>query len=154
MELPSDRKAIGCRWVFKRKIGADASNCFKARLVAQGFAQKCGQDYDQLFAPVVRHTTLRILLAIAAKREYVVHHFDAKSAFLNGNLEETIFMKQPPGFEVEGEEHKVCLLKKSLYGLKQAARTWNQAIHKVLVLGKFVQSTSDPCLYSKGVGDR
>lgn len=152
-DLPKDRKAIGCRWVFKRKVGVNSQVCYKARLVAQGFAQKFGQDYDEIFAPVVRHTTLRTLFAVAAKRKYVVHHFDAKTAFLNGKLEETIYMKQPPGFETDDETSKVCLLKKSLYGLKQSARNWNQTIHKVLVDGNFVQGQADPCLYIKGGGD-
>lgn len=149
VDLPADRKAIGCRWVFKRKVDANGDHCFKARLVAQGFAQRYGEDYDQVFAPVIRHTTLRTFLAVAAKRKYVVHHFDAKTAFLNGNLDEVIFMKQPPGFEEE--PNKVCLLKKSIYGLKQAARAWNQAVHRVLMSGNFTQSKADPCLYTKVV---
>lgn len=84
--------------------------------------------------------------AIAAKRRYIVHHFDAKTAFLNGDLEEVLFINQPPGFEIEGEEHIVCLLKERLYGIKQAARTWNQAMHGVY--------QADPRLYSKVFGDQ
>lgn len=151
-ELPAGRKAIGCRWVFKRKIGIGNNTvCYKARLVAQGFSQKYGEDYDEVFAPVVRHTTLRTLLAVASKRKYVVHHFDAKTAFLNGKLQEVIYMKQPPGFEDESK--KVCLLKKSLYGLKQSARAWNLTIHEALSNGNFIQSKADPCLYHRSVQD-
>lgn len=146
--LPNGRTAIGCKWVFKLKTGEDGKiKRFKARLVAQGFSQKYGTDYDQVYAPVARQTTFRTLLAIASKEKYIVRHMDAKTAFLNGKLKETIFMKQPPGFIENGE--MVCLLKKSLYGLKQAAKSWNDAIHSVLIDAKFDQSKADPCLYMR-----
>lgn len=150
VDAPPGRKIVGCKWVFKRKINekGDVSK-YKARLVAQGYSQKYGEDYDEVFAPVVKQTTLRCLLSIAGKRKLQVYHFDVKTAFLNGNLTESIYMKQPPGFEVDGSEGKVCLLRKSLYGLKQAARAWNQLIHSVLVNAGYRQSNADPCLYSK-----
>lgn len=147
--LPESRKPVGSKWVFKVKKNTDGSiQQFKARLVAQGFSQKYGEDYDQTFAPVVRQTTLRTLLSIAAKEQFTVHHFDVKTAFLNGELNETIYMKQPPGFNTD-DSSKVCLLKKSIYGLKQAARVWNEAVHKVIVNADFQQSLVDPCLYSR-----
>ena len=149
-ELPKGKNVVGSKWVFKMKKGPDEKiTRYKARLVAQGFSQKYGTDYDQVFAPVVKQTTLRILLSIAGKNNMTVQHLDAKTAFLNGELHEIIFMKQPPGFEEEGREHLVCLLKKSLYGLKQAARAWNDAIHSVLMSTKFNQSRADPCFYFK-----
>lgn len=149
VDLPSNRKAIGCKWVYKVKKDASGKiQKYKARLVAQGFSQKFGTDYDEVFAPVSRQSTFRILLAMAAYADESVYHFDAKTAFLNGDLEETIFMRQPPGFVKEGEEKKVCSLKKSIYGLKQSARVWNRALNAVLVDAGFIQSTWDQCLYT------
>ena len=147
VDLPKDRKAIGSKWVFKvkRDVNGNVSR-YKARLVAQGYSQKYGTDYDEVFAPVVRQTTFRVLLSVAAKREYKVQHYDIKTAFLNGNLEEEIYMKQPPGF-IKG--NKVCKLNKGLYGLKQAARSWNKAIHNVLMSNDYKQSKFDKCLYMK-----
>lgn len=146
-KLPEGRSAIGCKWVFKLKTNANGDIVrYKARLVAQGFSQKFGADYDQVFAPVARQTTFRMLLAIASKENYNVLHIDAKTAFLNGELKETIYMKQPPGFVQDNE--KVCWLRKSIYGLKQAARSWNEAIHTVLTNGGFKQSKADTCLYT------
>lgn len=106
------------------KLKSDATGNtrrFKARLVAQGFSQKYGVDYDQVFAPVARQTMFRILLSVAANHKMLVYHFDVKTAFLNGVLEEKIYMRQPSGFEKEGAEDKVCL-RRSIYGLKQSAR--------------------------------
>lgn len=147
VQLPKDRKTIGCKWVYKIKYDANGEVCkYKARLVAQGFSQKFGSDYDQVFAPVVRQSTFRILLTLAAKENMEVVHFDAKTAFLNGKLQETIFMKQPPGF-IDGDKDNVCLLRGSIYGLKQSARIWNQTIHKVLIDAGYTQSKNDFCLY-------
>lgn len=101
VKLPQDQKTIGCKWVYKIKYDENGEIVkYKARLVAQGFSQKFGSDHDQVFAPVVRQLTFRILLTLAAKEEMEVLHYDAKTAFLNGKLEETIYMKQPPGFIV------------------------------------------------------
>lgn len=147
--LPPGRKAIGSRWVFKaKKDETGAVTKFKARLVAQGFSQKFGIDYDQVFAPVARSATLRLVLSVAGNRNYIVHHFDITTAFLNGVLNEEIFMKQPPGFE-SGE--KVYKLKKSLYGLKQSARVWNETLHEALVSNGCKQNPTDKCLYVKKV---
>lgn len=121
-DLPEDRKAVVSKWVFKLKMGEKGNiERFKARLVAQGFSQKFGVDYDEVFAPVIRNATFRLLMSTAGVRKYMVKHYDIKTAFLNGHLTEEIYMKQPPGF-FKGEQ-KVYCLKKSLYGLKQAKRT-------------------------------
>lgn len=151
VDLPTGKTAIGGKWVFKLKMGMDGQvTRYKARYVAQGFSQKYGEDYDEIFAPVVMHTTFRALLSVAAQRKMIVHHFDAKTAFLNGEISETIYMKQPEGFGVD-DPSKVCLLKKCIYGLKQAARSWNNALHDVLEAAGFCQSYNDPCLYSKRI---
>lgn len=144
VDLPKDRVAIGSKWVYKIKTDADGQNVYKARLVAQGFTQKYGEDFDEVFAPVARPTSFRILLTVAGKENMSIVQFDVKTAFLNGVLEQEIYMKTPQGFE---NSEKVLKLNKSLYGLKQAARVWNQAIHDCLLNLKFLQSSSDSCLY-------
>ncbi|KAK2574783.1 hypothetical protein KPH14_013025, partial [Odynerus spinipes] len=122
---PQDRKPVSCKWVYKIKRNAEGKiERYKARLVARGFSQKYGTDYDEVFAPVVRQTTFRTLLTIAGKESMIVKHYDAKTAFLNGQLKETIYMTQPEGYEIPGKENMVCRLKKSLYGLRQAAKVW------------------------------
>lgn len=146
-DLPPNRKAIGSKWVYKTKRDEHGSVVqHKARLVAQGFSQKYGVDYDEVFAPVVRSSTFRMLLSVAGKRGYQVNHYDIKTAFLNGKLEEEIYMKQPPGFQ---QGNKVLRLKKSLYGLKQAARVWNETLNKVLEDNSYKRNETDMCLYSK-----
>lgn len=147
VKLPYGRKAIGCKWVFKTKHHEDGTvKERKARLVAQGFSQKFGTDYDEVFAPVARNTTFRILLSVAGKRNLIVNHYDVKSAFLNGELKEEIYMRHPPG---NRNKNTVLKLKKSLYGLKQAAHVWNKALHSVLTDMEFKQSPADKCLYTK-----
>lgn len=145
VDLPHGRRAIGSKWVFKTKLNENgAAGERKARLVAQGFSQKFGEDYDEVFAPVARTATLRMLLSVAGKRNYSVNHYDIKTAFLNGTLKEEVFMKQPPGFQ---NGSKVLRLKKSLYGLKQSARVWNQTLHEQLEVNGCKQNQTDKCLY-------
>jgi Reverse transcriptase (RNA-dependent DNA polymerase) len=145
-DLPDGRRAIGSKWVFKRKFDENGKvSRFKARLVAQGFSQRYGIDYDECFAPVVRSSTIRLFLSVAGMRGLLVNQYDVATAFLNGELNEEIYMKQPPGFE---NGSKVLLLKKSLYGLKQAARAWNEALHRSLLSHNFVQCETDHCLYT------
>lgn len=147
-DLPPNKIAIGCKWVFKQKSEKGVSR-YKARLVAQGFSQKYGEEYDEVFAPVARAPTIRLLLSLAGKRNLVVKQFDVKTAFLNGDLAEEIYMRQPTGFKI-GE--KVLRLRKSLYGLKQAARSWNTKLDKSLIKCGFKQSEADDCLYIKKSG--
>jgi len=106
VELPKDRKAVGSKWVFKLKVGADGSvERHKARLVAQGFSQMFGADYDETFCPVVRLESLRTVIALAVQNGLKLHQVDVTTAFLNGELEEEVYMKQPKGFIVKGQEH-------------------------------------------------
>nr|GEY76848.1 zinc finger, CCHC-type [Tanacetum cinerariifolium] len=106
---------------------------YKARLVIQGFRQKEGIDFFDTYAPVARITTIRLLLALAAIHDLVIHQMDVKTAFLNGDLDEEIYMKQPEGYVMHGHENKVCKLKKSLYGLKQAPKQWHQKFDDVVL---------------------
>jgi hypothetical protein len=114
VDLPPGCKAVKSKWVFKCK----ADGCFRARVVAKGFTQIQGIDYDETFSPVARFESLRLLLALAALEDWEIHQMDVKSVFLNSLLDEEIYMEQPEGFAVPGQEHKVCLLKKAIYGLK------------------------------------
>ena len=149
VELPAGRKTVGCKWVFKEKVRADGNvDRYKARLVAQGFSQQYGLDYDETFSPVVRTESVRTLIALAAQKNLLLHQMDVTTAFLNGILEEEVYMKQPEGFVVKGKEKMVCRLNKSIYGLKQSPRCWNAVLHEHLCKIGFTQSTSDPCIYT------
>ena len=120
----------------------------KARFVAQGYSQKEGLDYDETFSPVVRSESVRFVIALASNNGLKLHQMDTTTAFLNGDLKEEVYMKQPDGFLANGQEHLVCRLRKSLYGLKQSPRCRNQALDTQLNLMGFKQSTSDPCIYT------
>ena len=149
VQLPEGRKVVGSKWVFKTKITPDGSvDRHKARLVAKGFSQKYGMDYDETFSPVVRSESVRTIIAIAAKENLILHQMDVKTAFLNGSLHEEVYMKQPEGFVTEGEEHLVCKLKRSIYGLKQSPRCWNIALDTHLRSLNLQQSQADPCVYT------
>lgn len=138
---------VGCKWVYKTKTDASGDVKFKSRLVAQGFSQKFGVDYDEVFAPVVKSTTLRMFLTKAGKDNMCVHHVDVKTAFLNAELEENIFMRQPKGYISKDFPSHVYKLNKSLYGLKQAARSWFKKAKDVLHSIGFQESKEDECLY-------
>jgi Reverse transcriptase (RNA-dependent DNA polymerase) len=117
--LPKDKKAIGVKWVYKIKRGANGSiNCYKACLVAKGCKQKHDIDYDEVFAPVARLNIVRMLISLIANHSWKLHQLDVKSAFLNGILEKEVYVEQPEGFIVKGAEKKVYRLKKALYELK------------------------------------
>ena len=126
---------------------------YKARLVAQGYTQKFGTDYDEMFCPVVRMESLRALIALSVQFGLQLHQVDVTTAFLNGELEEEVYIQQPKGFVRTGEEHLVCKLRKSIYGLKQSPHCWNSALDKQLKEMGFVQSTSDPCIYADAGGE-
>ena len=147
VECPENRPVIGCKWVFKKKFGTDGSVNYKARLVAQGYSQKFGIDFDDVFAPVVRQVTFKTFLSIAGKNKYVIKQFDVSSAFLNGTIDKDVYMRQPEGFK--SKANAVCQLKKSLYGLKQSAKIWNDHIDNVLNDIGFENCKADKCLYKK-----
>ena len=150
-DLPSDHKAISQKWVFKVKRDP-AGNIVKhkARLVAKGYAQIQGVDYDEVFAPVARLETVRLLLALAAQGECEVHHMDVKSAFLNGELEEEVYVQHPPGYSNPKSYGNVLKLKKALYGLKQAPRAWNARLDQELHKLGFSRSIEEHVVYIKG----
>src|SRR5882762_9274941 len=143
VDLPPDRKVVRNKWVFKHK----ADGRYRARLVAKGFTQTHGVDYDETFSPVTRFESLHLLLALAALEDWEIHSMDVKSAFLNGDLDEEIYMAQPEGFSLPGQESKVCRLRKAIYGLKQASRQWNKKFHGVLLDQGFTRTYSDSGVY-------
>ncbi|KAH9648378.1 hypothetical protein KPL70_025559 [Citrus sinensis] len=127
--LPKGHKAIGVKWVYKTKRNAKGEiERHKARLVAKGYSQKAGIDYDEVFAPVARLETIRVIISLAVQNKWKIFQMDVKSAFLNGFLEEEVYIEQPLGYVVKGHEDKVLRLKKALYGLKQAPKAWNSRI--------------------------
>ena len=150
---PRGRRPIGCRWVLTTKQDEHGQvSRFKARLVAKGYSQRPGIDYWETFAPVARHTTVRVFLCVAALEDLELHQLDVQTAFLNGKLEEEVYMSPPPGLDQIEPSHPAlstgCLrLHSALYGLKQASRVWNKDLHQHLLRLGFEQSTADPCLY-------
>ncbi len=148
--LPSDRKAIPCKWVYKIKYDMNGNiSKYKARLVVKGFHQREGRDYNETFAPVMKYVSLRILLAIATIQDLEIQQLDVDSAFLNAKLNEVVYMQQPEGFIEKGKEHLVCKLNKALYGLKQAPNAWNGDIDQTLIGIGFYKCHSDACVYFK-----
>ncbi|KAL0361000.1 UNVERIFIED_CONTAM: Retrovirus-related Pol polyprotein from transposon TNT 1-94 [Sesamum radiatum] len=146
--LPSGKMAIGCRWVFKLKLKADGSvDRHKVRLVSKGYNQVEGIDYNESFSPVAKAITVRLFLALAAAFDWHIYQFDVNNAFFHGYLDEEIFMEALEGYQVP--EGHVCRLKRSLYGLKQASRQWNQEFTTQIASYGFVQSKNDYCLFTK-----
>lgn len=152
-DLPEGKNVIGLKWVFKTKLNADGSiQKHKARLVAKGYSQQQGIDFEETFSPVARFETVRLLLALAAQLKWKVYQLDVKSAFLNGDLDEEVYVAQPEGFEIQGREEKVYKLNKALYGLKQAPRAWYSKIDSYFHDNGFAKSENEPTLYIKKQG--
>ncbi|KAJ9544187.1 hypothetical protein OSB04_023894 [Centaurea solstitialis] len=152
-DLPQHCKAVGRKWVFKKKTDMDGNvHTFKARLVAKGFTQTHGIDYDETFSPVAMLKSIRILMAISAYFNYEIWQMDVKTAFLNGKLTEDVYMEQPEGFEDPKNPNKVCKLLKSIYGLKQASRSWNLHFDERIKEFGFAKSEFEPCVYTKFSG--
>jgi len=153
-KVPAGHKAIGLKWVYKLKRNADGEIVkHKARLVAKGYVQEHGVDYEEVFAPVARLDTVKLILALAANRGWKIHHLDVKTSFLNGELEEEVYVSQPEGFAVKGKEQHVLKLSKSLYGLKQAPRAWNIKLDKSLKKLGFVKCPSESAVYKREAGE-
>ncbi|KAI3813170.1 hypothetical protein L1987_17887 [Smallanthus sonchifolius] len=149
-DLPSNHKAIGLKWVFKTKRDASGKiTKHKARLVAKGYVQRQGIDFEEVFAPVARIETVRLILAVAAYNEWEVHHLDVKSAFLHGDLMEEVYVSQPEGFVKTGSEGKVYKLSKALYGLRQAPRAWNMKLDHTLKSLGFEKCNLEQAVYTR-----
>jgi hypothetical protein len=153
VDSPPHVKPIGLKWVYKTK--KDASGIVtkhKARLVAKGYVQRQGIDFDEVFAPVARLESVRLLLAHAACEGWAVHHMNVKSAFLNGVIQKEVYVEQPPGFILRGHEQKVLRLNKALYGLRQAPRAWYSKLDESLIGLGFKRSESEHAVYLRGSG--
>lgn len=154
VNLPPGEKALSARWVLREKIDHSGNTKFKARVVARGNEQREGLDYEETFAPVVKWTTVRLIVALAAALGWSLSHMDVVTAFLNGTLKETIFMRQPPGFLTPGQEELVCKLRRSIYGLKQSPRAWYEEVDSFLRSIGCRRSALDSNLYLRQQGDQ
>ena len=151
---PRNRSVVGTKWVFRNKTDADGIVIRnKARLVAKGYSQQEGIDYDETFAPVARLEATRMFLAYAAHKKFKVFQMDVKSAFLNGELEEEVFVEQPPGFIEPSFRNHVYRLDKALYGMKQAPRAWYKTLAQFLLENGFTRGTIDKTLFHINKGN-
>ena len=150
-EPPPDREIVGGKWVYTIKTGVNNEETYKARYVAKGYSQIPGVDYHETFAPTARMSSIRVLVQHAVQNNMQVHQMDVKSAYLNAPIDCDIYVEQPKGYEKFGKkgEKLVCKLNKSLYGLKQSGRNWNETLHDYLARDGFSQSLADPCVYFK-----
>nr|KYP51541.1 Retrovirus-related Pol polyprotein from transposon TNT 1-94 [Cajanus cajan] len=147
VHLPPHRTAIGCKWVFCIKENPDGTvQKYKARLVTKGFNQQFGFDYNETFAPVIKLVTIRLILTLALTHHWPLQQLDINNAFLNGTLDEEVYMTQPPGFEAS-DKNLVCKLHKAIYGLKQAPRAWFEKLKSTLLQFNFQASKCDPSLF-------
>ena len=146
---PEGRQIVGGRWVYAVKNGPNGEETHKARYVAKGYSQIAEIDYQETFAPTARMSSVRMLMQRAVQNNMITHQMDVKTAYLNAPIDCDIYMEQPKGFEEVGKngEKLVCKLKKSLYGLKQSGRNWNNMLHSFLYTENFCQSRADPCVY-------
>lgn len=152
---PRDVKPISCKWVYKLKRRPDGSiERYKARLVARGFSQQYGLDYDETFSPVAKLTTVRVLLALASNKDWNLWQMDVKNAFLHGELDREIYMNQPIGFQNQDYPEYVCKLRKALYGLKQAPRAWYGKIAEFLTQSGYSVTPADSSLFVKANGGK
>ena len=155
VELSDGIKSIGCKWVFKMKKDSLGNiERHKARLVAKGFNQRERINYTETFSPVSKKYSLRIIMALVAHFDFDLHQMDVKTTFLNGNLEEEVYMKQPEGLSSSEGEHLVCKLKKSIYGIKQASCQWYLKFHEVIASFDFEENIMDQCIYLKVSGSK
>lgn len=148
VQAPSTSNIIGCKWVFRIKHNPDSSiSCYKARLVAKGFHQRPGIDFHETFSPVVKPATIRIFLTLALHYSWPIHQIDVNNAFLHDTLPDSVYMSQPPGFRDPQFPDHVCLLRKAIYGLRQAPREWYIALKSFLLEYGFTTSHFDTSLF-------
>jgi hypothetical protein len=149
VDVPEYKDVISVKWIYKTKKDAEGNvQKYKARLVARGFTQQPEIDYNETFAPVMRMDTIITMLVISVQYKWPVYQMDARSTFLNGNLEE-VYVEQPQGYEVPRQEDKVYRLKKELYGFKKSPRAWYSCIDSYLTHNGFQRSENEPTLYIK-----
>nr|GEU58766.1 retrotransposon protein, putative, Ty1-copia subclass [Tanacetum cinerariifolium] len=153
VDLPSGCKTVGSKWIFKKKTDMDGIvHTYKARLVAKGYTQLYEVDYEETFSPVANSRAIRILISIMPFYDYEIWKIDVKTAFLNGYLDQDIYMVQPKGFVNPNHPKKLCKLQRSIYGLKQASRSWNKRFDEEIKKFGFAQNLNEPCVYQKASG--
>jgi hypothetical protein len=151
---PKNKDVVSSKWIYKIKHAIDESiEKHKERFVARGFSQKESIDYEETFAPIAKYTSIRTIIAVAAKMKWKLHQMDVKTTFLNGVIEEKVYIEQPQGFEVEDRKTHVCRSTKAMYGLKQAPRAWYGRIDNFLTSLGFTKSKTDPNIYFKVMND-
>ncbi|KAK0575613.1 hypothetical protein LWI29_003738 [Acer saccharum] len=151
---PKTTNVIGTKWIFRNKSDEDGNIVRnKARLVTQGYSQIEGIDFEETFAPVARLESIRLLLSIFCVHKFKLHQMDVKSAFLNGFLQEEVFVEQPKGFMDAHHPNHVYRLKKALYGLKQAPRAWYERLTQFLVDNNYTRGSVDKTLFIKRDND-
>ena len=155
VEAPKGVKPIGCKWIYKRKRRPYGKvETFKARLVAKGYTQKEGIDYEETFFPVAMLKSIPDSFSCSCKSRLRDFAYGCQNSILNGSLEEDIYMQQPEGFIARGQEHMACKLQRSIYGLKQASRTWNIRFDQAITLYGFKKSPDEPCVYERIQGTK
>jgi hypothetical protein len=150
VEISDGAKKVGCKWVYKTKYDSKGKiKRVKARLVAKGFTQREGIDYTETFSPVSNKDSFQIVMALVAHYDLELHQMDVKIVFLNGDLQENVYMAQSEGFVMKGKEHMGYKLKKSIYGLKQASRQWYLKFDEVIKKFGFIKNQVDNYIYIK-----
>ena len=154
MDLPPGKKPVGCKYVFKTKYKPNGEiEKYKVRLVAQGFLQREGVDYNEVFAPVVDNTSISLLLALSNQEDWELEQMDVVTAFLHGRLDKEVYMTIPPYMNIKGNtEGKVLRMLGALYGLKQSSHVRNKMFHEFMITTGFQQLKMDTCLYTRGSG--
>lgn len=153
VKLPKGKRALKNRWIYRVKQEHNSRLRYKARLVVKGFSQRKGVDFDEIFSPVVKMSSIRVVMGLAASLDLEIEQMDVKTAFLHGDLQEEIYMEQPEGFTAKGKEEYVCKLNKSLYGLKQAPRQWYMKFESVMGEQGYIKTNTDHCVFFKRFGD-
>lgn len=146
--LPEGRKTVGGKWVYSIKEDSEGREQYKARFVAKGYSQRAGIDYGETFSPTANLTSVRVVMQKAAEDNLILHQMDVKTAYLHAPIDRDIYMEQPEGYH-RGGEKLVCKLEKSIYGLKQSGRNWNEMLHTSLIGDNFTQNPADHCVYTK-----
>ncbi len=148
--LPKDKKAIGCKWVYKIKHNVNESmGKYKTRLIAKGYAQTYGINYEETYNLVAKMMTIRTIIVMVATKRWSLHQMDVKNVFLHGDLQEEVYMEQPPSYVDQTHPNLVCRSRKTLYGLKQALRAWSNKIGQYLFTNGFQTSNANFSLYVK-----
>lgn len=149
VDRPSEGKVVQCKWVFRKKLNSDNTVRYRARLVAKGFTQREGIDYKETFSPVLKYSTLKLLFAISVRSNLNITHLDVTTAFLNGRLEEIVYMELPQNLICKDNKNKVLKLNRAIYGLKQSARQWYKEVDDCLQQLNYIKSLYEPCLFVK-----